>query len=152
MRTIAFAVLAAFFVVASPRSQDPKLADLTPEQALDELRSKRDDADLSLPEQASKAGSEAAARGLASLYDQIRTIAMRRAFVRALSLLAEQQAAAAVACEKLANIAANTPEDEVRDPAVVSRGSDLEMLYVGSNGARDALGTATRVAPTDYAP
>lgn len=127
MRTIAFAVLAAFFVVASPRSQDPKLADLTPEQALDELRSKRDDADLSLPEQASKAGSEAAARGLASLYDQIRTIAMRRAFVRALSLLAEQQAAAAVACEKLANIAANTPEDEVRDPAVVGLGRSTQF-------------------------
>ena len=87
-----FPVLAAFLAVASPRAQEPKPSDLTPEQALDELRSKREDADLSMPEQAAKAGSEAAARGLASVYDQIRTIAMRREFVRALSLPAEQQA------------------------------------------------------------
>ena len=73
MRTLAFAVFAAFLVVASPRGQEPKPTDLTPEQALDELRSKRDDADLALAEQASKAGTEAAARGLASVYDQIRT-------------------------------------------------------------------------------
>ena len=127
MRTFAFAVLAAFLAVASPRGQDPKPSDLTPEQALDELRSKRDDADLAVPEQASKAGTEAAARGLASVYDQIRTIAMRRAFVRALSLLAEQQAAAAAACEKLAIIAANTAEDEVRDPAVVGLGRSAQF-------------------------
>jgi len=118
----AFLVCAPFAV-----AQNDAAKELTPEQALDELRSKRDDADLSMPEQAAKAGSEAAARGLASVYDQIRTIAMRRAFVRALSLLAEQQAAAPAACEKLANIAANAPEDEVRDPAVLGLGRSAQF-------------------------
>jgi hypothetical protein len=35
----------------------------------------------------------------------------------------------------------------VRDPAVVARGKDIQMLYVGSNGASDVLGLATRTAP-----
>lgn len=127
MRTLALALLTLLFATAALRSQEARANDLTPEQALDELRAKRDDADLAMPEQAAKAGTEAAARGLASLYDQIRTIAMRRAFVRALSLLAEQQAAAPAACEKLANIAANTLEDEVRDPAVAGLGRSAQF-------------------------
>jgi hypothetical protein len=37
----------------------------------------------------------------------------------------------------------------VRDPAVVTRRAEVEMLYVGSDGARDVLGLATRLA-TDH--
>jgi len=35
----------------------------------------------------------------------------------------------------------------VRDPAVVARRADIEMLYIGSDGARDVIGLATRRAP-----
>jgi hypothetical protein len=35
----------------------------------------------------------------------------------------------------------------VRDPAIVARGTDIQLLYIGSDGARDVIGIATRSAP-----
>jgi hypothetical protein len=47
----------------------------------------------------------------------------------------------------LAGDAAGFDALTVRDPAVVARGADIEMLYIGSDGARDVIGLATRRAP-----
>lgn len=115
-------LLALFVLVAAAAAQERKPDDFSPEEALAELKSKRDDADAALVERAAAPATRAAAEGLVAVYDTSSTLYMRRAIVRSLCNLAESQDAAEVAVTKLANIAANDPTVELRDPAIVGLG------------------------------
>ncbi len=113
-------VLSTCACVAVAQEQNP--TDLSPEAALAELRSKRDDADIALIDRATSPGTRAAAEGLVAVYDTSSTLYLRRALVRSLCNLAESNEAAEVAVTKLANIAANEPTIELRDPAIAGLG------------------------------
>jgi len=93
-------------------------AAMTPEQALDELRSKRDDADPQLIQKVANVGTRKAAQDVAQLYDAMTTLLMRREVVKALASLADSKEGAEPAMQKLANIAGTDDEPDLRERAI----------------------------------
>jgi hypothetical protein len=92
-----------------------------------ELLSKKDDADPALIEKLGAATTRAAAEGLAKAYDGMQSIFMRREIVRALARIAGSPDAEATALEKVAWIAGNTEDLEVRDAALLGLGQSARL-------------------------
>jgi hypothetical protein len=84
-----------------------------------ELLSKKDDADPAVIEKLGASPKRAAAEGLASAYEAMQSIFMRREVVRALARIAASPEAETVALEKIAQVAGSTDDPEVRDAALL---------------------------------
>ena len=95
---------------ASVRAQNRELADL-----LDKIHVERDAVDEEVIEQVAAIQSREAARGLVEAYDELGSLGARRAVIRALGRFDGVRDAEEVALEKLANIATNSPDVEVRE-------------------------------------
>jgi hypothetical protein len=102
-------------------------AAMTPEQALDELRSKRDDAEVQLIQKVANVGTRKAAQDVAQLYDAMTTLLMRREIVKALTSLADSKEGAEPAMQKLANIAGNDDDPDLRERAIEGLGRSAQF-------------------------
>ena len=85
---------------------------------LRELEQKKDDADVKLVQKIANAGTREAATGLLSAYDSMNSILMRREIVRALARFEGVAEAEQPCMQKLAEIAGNCEDVEVREAAL----------------------------------
>ncbi len=92
-----------------------------------ELRKKTDDAGLPLIQKIAEARTREAAEGLAAAYDVMVSILMQREIARALAQFEGVADAEQPALEKLANIAANATEPEVREAALKGLGKSKQL-------------------------
>src|SRR5262244_3890563 len=93
----------------------PALAQDSIEDLLKELRKKGDDAEITLLQKIGDTKSRAAAEGLIREYDAVSSIWMHREIARALARFEGVADCEQIAMEKLANIAGNAEEPEVRE-------------------------------------
>jgi HEAT repeat protein len=94
---------------------------------VDELRKKADDADIGLIGKIADVRSRAAVEGLASAYEVMTTILMKREIARALPGFEGVADAEQPAFDKLANIATNATEPEVREAALKGLGKSKRL-------------------------
>lgn len=89
---------------------------------LEELKRKTDDAEVALVGKLADTRTREAALGLIQVYDLMKSVYMQREIVRALPRFSGVADAEQPAMEKLANIAANTEELELREAAIAGLG------------------------------
>lgn len=120
MRYVLAALLGLLFATAAT-TQD-ELRDW-----VQELQKKNDDADVKLISRIANVGNREAAEGLLAAYDAMKSIYMRREIVRALARFDGVAEAEQPCMEKLANIAGNCEDAEVREAAIRGLGQSARL-------------------------